>query len=94
MLNPRQNGELVGIVRFQIMDNSLHFLSSVTKYLEVKTEKMILYPGGHQSIYTEDFFISDHFSILRKLHSVFLCYLTHVIESAIIFQSLHFPLQS
>ena len=47
MLNPSQNGELVGIVRFQIMDNSVHFLSSVTKDLEVKTEKMILYPGGH-----------------------------------------------
>ena len=61
MLNPSQKGELVGIVRFQIMDNSVHFLSSVTKDLEVKTEKMILYPGGHQSIYTEDFFISDHF---------------------------------
>ena len=61
MLNPRQNGELVGIVRFQITDNLVHFLSSVTKDLEVKTEKMILYHGGHQSIYTEDFFISDHF---------------------------------
>lgn len=97
----------MGIVRFQIMDN-LVALSSVTKDLEVKTEKMILYHGGHQSIYTEDFFISDHFftimhpkdninmyitSIFRKLHSVFSCYLTHVIRVSF-FQSLHFPLQS
>lgn len=59
---PRQNKELVTMVRLLIIDNSVPFIfSSITgDSWGTHWENRIIYYGGQQSVFTVDLFISDY----------------------------------